>query len=590
VLWSVQPDASWLEANRTIAYALAFVGGVTLAREAPYRWDSLIGGVLLSSIAICGYALATKVFPDALAHDEIYARLRSPYGYWNAIGLTAALAVPGCLWLGTRRHGHAAVNALAYPGLGVAVVTLLLSYSRGALLAVGVGVVLWFWLTPLRLRGVAVLGASAALGLVVTQWAFAQPGLSKDSQDIGARVMAGHRFGAVLIVLLVALYTAGLLVGFVAAQRPPSPLARRRAGIVLLTGLALVPVALAAALATSPRGLTGSISYDFNQLTNPHATQPPNDPSRLTAVGSVRARYWNDALKIWKMHPLTGVGAGGFATARTRVRTDTLDVQHAHGYLVQTAADLGVLGLAVSLALLAAWLAATARTLGTIRRGARQTPERLGLMTLVCVVVVFGVSSLVDWTWFVPGNAVPALLCAGWLAGRGPLGSTGFAAALARTSLPERLRAGVRVPLPVARGVMALAVTLIAAWAAWQPLRAQSAGDAALTSVQSGNFALARQQADTAIGRDPLSVDPLYDLALVDQTAGDTDRAQADYVRAVQLQPANPDPWLQLAEFELIERNDPRTALDDLGPALFLDPKSQEGITTYLQASAAAAQ
>ena len=23
--------------------------------------------------------------------DEIYARLREPYGYWNAIGLTAAL-------------------------------------------------------------------------------------------------------------------------------------------------------------------------------------------------------------------------------------------------------------------------------------------------------------------------------------------------------------------------------------------------------------------------------------------------------------------------------------------------------------------
>ena len=35
------------------------------------------------------------------------------------------------------------------------------------------------------------------------------------------------------------------------------------------------------------------------------------------------------------------------------------------------------------------------------------------------VVVVFGAHSLVDWTWFVPGTAVPALLCAAWVAGRG---------------------------------------------------------------------------------------------------------------------------------------------------------------------------
>ena len=42
------------------------------------------------------------------------------------------------------------------------------------------------------------------------------------------------------------------------------------------------------------------------------------------------------------------------------------------------------------------------------------------MATLLSICVVFGVHSFVDWTWFVPGNAVLALLCAGWLAGRGP--------------------------------------------------------------------------------------------------------------------------------------------------------------------------
>ena len=97
--------------------------------------------------------MLTKVFPGALNPDEIYARLREPFGYWNAVGLTAALGVPGCLWLGARRSGHAALNALAYPALGLLLVTILLAYSRGALLAAGVGAAFWFAVVPLRLRG-----------------------------------------------------------------------------------------------------------------------------------------------------------------------------------------------------------------------------------------------------------------------------------------------------------------------------------------------------------------------------------------------------------------------------------------------------
>ena len=62
------------------------------------------------------WALLTKVFPASLAPDETYARLREPFAYWNSVGLMAALGVPPMLWLAARRSGHAAVNALAWPG------------------------------------------------------------------------------------------------------------------------------------------------------------------------------------------------------------------------------------------------------------------------------------------------------------------------------------------------------------------------------------------------------------------------------------------------------------------------------------------
>ena len=113
-----------------------------LARAAPARWPAVLGGVLLAAVVVCGYALLTKVFPDASAsHDQraLYARLQEPYGYWNAIGLTAAMGAIGCMWLGARRAGHALLSALAYPAMGLMLVTLMLAYSRGALAALALG-------------------------------------------------------------------------------------------------------------------------------------------------------------------------------------------------------------------------------------------------------------------------------------------------------------------------------------------------------------------------------------------------------------------------------------------------------------------
>src|SRR5438094_63377 len=103
------------------------------------------GGVALGSLT--GVEIPLDL-PGALNPGETYARLREPFGYWNAVGLMAALGLPGCLWLGARRDGRPAVNALAFPALGLLVLTMLLAYSRGALLAAGVGAAFWFAFVP----------------------------------------------------------------------------------------------------------------------------------------------------------------------------------------------------------------------------------------------------------------------------------------------------------------------------------------------------------------------------------------------------------------------------------------------------------
>ena len=95
-----------------------------------------------------------------IRHD---ARLQVPFGYWNAVGLIGALGLAPALWLGSRREGHGVVNALAAPAIAVLLVALVLSYSRGAVLAAAlVGVAIWFAIVPLRLRALAMLAIGGA--------------------------------------------------------------------------------------------------------------------------------------------------------------------------------------------------------------------------------------------------------------------------------------------------------------------------------------------------------------------------------------------------------------------------------------------
>jgi O-Antigen ligase len=615
VVWSVKPDSSWEDAGRLFAYSGVFALAVLLARASPARWSAVLSGVVLAAVVVCGYALLTKVFPNALgaerAYAHTYARLREPYGYWNAIGIAATLGAIGCMWLGARRAGHALLSALAYPAMGLTLVTVLLAYSRGALVALVLGLALWLCLVPLRLRGVAVLCTGALGAGVVVAWDFSQHALTTDDAPLAARVSAGHQLGALLAAVLVGLTLAGMAIGFLDGrsretlafdrswwtlafgshphfgqhprfdQRAPSPRARRRIGAVLLSVPVIVAIAFAGALTVSHRGLFGSVSHTVGTLTNPNAPVPANGPGRLTAIGSVRARYWNEALEIFTDHPLLGVGAEGYETARLRYRTAILDVGQAHGFIVQTLADLGLAGLLVVLAMLGAWLCAAGRATHPFNRRwsrwrwrrlsdsphapeARYTAERVGLLTMVCLVATFGIHSFVDWTWYVPGVACAALLCAGWVVGRGSLGSPPGALRLQSLRELGPLRVGIAAAVVI--------VALLAAWAEWQPQRSVDASNEALALIARDPTA-ALAAAHTAVSRDPLSAEALLTLAAVQEGAGQPAAAATTYEHAVHLQPADFHTWQALGEYDL-RTSQPRAALNALRAAVYLNPEA----------------
>ena len=226
--WSVDPSEAWLEASRTFAWLAAFVIGVVIGRLAGAWWEQLLVAMLTVAVVVSVYALACKVFPAALNPEDTFARLRQPYGYWNAVGLTAALGLPGCLWLGSRRHGHAPFDALAFPACALLVTTMLLAVSRGTVLAAIIGAIVWLAVVPLRLRTIAVLAVGSAGGILVSLYAFGRDSLAADKIDLALRTSAGHELGLAVLVMLLAELTIGLAITFALTRRTPQPGLRRR--------------------------------------------------------------------------------------------------------------------------------------------------------------------------------------------------------------------------------------------------------------------------------------------------------------------------------------------------------------------------
>jgi hypothetical protein len=579
--WSLMPSDSWLETNRTLAYAMVLAGGWGLGRLAPRRWSAILGGVAVGAVLLAAWGVLTKVFPAALASGDTLARLRPPFEYWNSVGLAAALALPPLLWLAARRSGHQAINALAWPALGIMLVSLLLSYSRGALLAAAIGVALWLAIVPLRLRALLALGCSLVATLPLVLWAFAQDGLAGDGAQTALRVDAGQGFGALLLLLLVCLTVAGLAAGFLSDVHPPTPRARARASRVLFGALLTVPAVAILLLVNAPGGLSGQVSKAWRQATDPAISGPSNSPQRLTATSSGRARYWSEAMKIHAQAPWLGAGAGAYGTLRLRYRLDARTSRHAHGYVVQTLADLGWVGLGLSLLATLAWLTSAVRVLGLQRRvrGIPWDAERVGLATLAAVAFIFGLHSTIDWTWFVPGNVVPALLCAGWVASR---------ATLRERLAPEPAPTGRVTAVAVAGAALVLVTAAVAAWGAVQPVRSDHAQDAALERLDRNALDAAASIATIAHQRNPLAVDPLFELSAIEQGRGRIDAARRALEQAVDLEPANPETWRRLGAFRLKVGNDPKGALRAYQAAYFLDPKLRQSINDVIVAARAA--
>ncbi len=588
VLWSIVPELTYVEAGRTFAYVAVFAAAVAGARLSRRAAPQLLLGLLIGAIVPLIYALASRVWPAALAENEVSNRLGQPFDYWNAVGSVAAMAVPICLWLGSRRTGSPLLRVLAYPAMGVAIVAILLTQSRGAAGAAAIAALAWFVLVPLRLRSLPVLLLPGAVAAAVSAWALSKDPFTKAFQPLSAKEAVAGDFGALVLLMIVLLVLFGAAVEAGAERRAPSARMRKRIGIAAVTVACLVPLAAFTSVAFSERGIGDRI----DELTSETQVSPGEGGGRVFAASSSRGKYWREAFRVFDNRPLEGVGAGAFEKARLRHRTDASVTQHAHGWIPQTMADLGLVGLAVTTLLFLAWVLAALSATGLVprrllRAGDDASPpprrdwdtDRIAVVTLALLPLAFGIQSLLDWTWFIQGTAVMALIPAGYLAGLGPLGEGGPATAERR--IDWRPDAG-----RIVAALAAVITALLLAWAIWQPEASDRATNEALALLDEKKYDQALAKTADAEDLNPLTPDPLLVRAAIDTSANREPDAQVSLERAVILFPGDPQTWYRLAAFQLGTLDAPEQALDTIRGALYLDPHSKASAQLFLDARA----
>ena len=174
--------------------------------------------------------------------------------------------------------------------------------------------------------------------------------------------MAGD-FGLLVVLMSVLLLATGFAINVGLQRGLVSMRTRRRAGVVAVALACLVPL-----VAFTSVALSGNIDDRVSRLTSETEVSPDEGGARVFASSSTRGKYWREAGRVFEDRPAVGVGAGAFAVARLRHRTDAAVTAHAHGFLPQTLADLGIAGVVLTLLLLFAWLAAALRTTAVLPR------------------------------------------------------------------------------------------------------------------------------------------------------------------------------------------------------------------------------
>jgi O-antigen ligase len=283
-------------------------------------------------------------------------------------------------------------------------VTLYLTVSRGGIGSLMVGMIALLILTEKRLQlliNLFLLSLPGAwlLWRIQSLEGFMQTGVSDEQ-----RIVLGTAFKVDLIAALVVAFVLQAAYAFLASRYELMPVGRRVLGAL---AVAVVVLIVGAGVFTAVNAY-GGVGPAYEALVdNPYQTEDLGQ--RLTSLDmGFREDYWRVGWEAWKEHPLTGTGAGTFKYTWLENRPVSQGVQQVHNLYLEQGTETGVFAYLALVGFVVTLVGYSARAAWRAR-GER----RLLLAGLTSALVIYLVSSLLEWHWYLPGSTLFFFFLAG---------------------------------------------------------------------------------------------------------------------------------------------------------------------------------
>ena len=560
-LWSHSTGRALIEFDRAWLYLLILLlfGSIRPGTQ-DLRW--LIRGLVIGASVVCLAGLISRVLPEVwhTAPDVANERLSYPVTYWNALGLLAALGIVLAFHLTCTLTERRFARILAAAVVPLLTATLFFTFSRGAIAAGTIGLVVYILVgRPSGLLSGVLATAPATAALVLV--AYHANLLDTVDPTTPAAVSQGHR------VALVAGICAAVCAGLRAALAIGlDPRLRRSAGRALMSRrsrLAATASAVGAVLALAlALGVPHILQRDYHRFIAGASTQETDLRQRLTDPSdNGRTELWEVALDGFSGSPLHGYGAGMYQTLWDRKRPKFAYTVNAHSLYLQAMAELGIPGIALLLILVAAVLIG----LGVRARRSRRSRSIYGALLAACVVWVLAAG--VDWDWEMP------------------VVTLGFFAAAGAALGPRRGSGPGWMPGYNARMILGL-LCLATLAAPALIIGSQSRLDDAEHALYAANCASASSAALSSIGWLDFRPEPYEILGFCDVKRGLPRQGVEAMKRAVHYDPGSWETYYALAIAQGASGIDPRPAAARALRMDPLEPLTKEEVREFRTSSA----
>ncbi|HWN73977.1 MAG TPA: O-antigen ligase family protein [Solirubrobacterales bacterium] len=506
---------------------------------------ALVGVVgLLSRLHPAWFPAADQTAQFLTSGEE---RLSYPVNYWNGLAALIGVGLPLLLHLaaGARTVWARALAAAAMPAL------ILASYftlSRGGIAGAALALAIYLVFAANRLPKAITLALALLGGGFLVLLAHGRDALVHGNASATAHSQGNEMIFLTLVVCLaVGAAQAGWTAALASSGRPlwrgVSP---RQAWVA--TGVAIL-VAIVALLAV---GAPSRVSNAWSDFKAPSSEAETGTERLSSFAGESRYQFWSSAVREMKNKPLTGTGSGTFQLWWTRDGDTDEPVIDTHNLYLQTAGELGLVGLALLLAFTGLNL------IGGAAAALRAVAERRSLLAAALAgTTVLWTTSLFDWMWKLPVIPIAVLLLVAVLFSSDPADDDADA------------REGFALPLRI--GTIVLSLLALAAIAI--PLTSTTFLRRSQDEARAGNVAAALDDARTAQNALPGAAGPWLQEGLLLESAGQLDGAAAATREATDKEPNEWRNWLVLSRIEA-ERGRSAGAIAAYRQARSLNPRN----------------